>query len=59
VSVVAVDDEGRIVHRLRGEIEGFRMLTGVRESGGRLWFGSLEGPTVATTAVPQPAGDVP
>jgi len=59
VSAIAVDDLGRIVHRLRGEIEGFRMLTGVRESGGRLWFGSLEGSVVATTAVPQSAGDVP
>jgi hypothetical protein len=52
VSVVAVDDAGRVVHELRGEIDGFRMLTGVREAGGVLWFGSLEGAVVATTAVP-------
>jgi sugar lactone lactonase YvrE len=59
VSAVAVDDAGRVVHRLRGRIEGFRMLTGVREAGGRLWFGSLEGSAVATTAEPQSAGAVP
>lgn len=59
VSVVAVDDAGRVVHRLRGEIDGFRMLTGVRERGGRPWFGSLDGGSVATTAVPQSAGAVP
>lgn len=59
VSVVAVDDSGRVVHEMRGEIDGFRMLTGVREAGGVLWFGSLEGDVVATTAVPQPVGIVP
>jgi hypothetical protein len=48
-----------VVRELRGEVEGFRMLTGVREAGGRLWFGSLEGSVVATTAAPQSAGDVP
>jgi hypothetical protein len=57
--VVAVDDAGRVVHELRGEIDGFRLLTGVREAGGRLWFGSLAGAAVAATTVPQAAGDVP
>jgi sugar lactone lactonase YvrE len=59
VSVVAVDDAGRVVHELRGEIDGFRMLTGVREVGGVLWFGSLQGAVVATVATPQSAGPVP
>ena len=59
VSVVAVDDAGRIVHELRGEIDGFRMLTGVREVGGVLWFGSLQGAVVATVATPQSSGAVP
>ena len=59
VSAVAVDDSGRVVRELRGEIDGFRMLTGVREAGGRLWFGSLEGSVVATVPAPQSAGDVP
>jgi sugar lactone lactonase YvrE len=48
VSVLAVDDEGRIVRRLQGEIDGFLLLTGVREAGGTLWFGSLTGDSVAT-----------
>jgi len=48
VSVVAVDDGGRIVHELRGVIDGFLLLTGVREVDGTLWFGSLAGASVAT-----------
>jgi sugar lactone lactonase YvrE len=48
VGVVALDDAGRVVHRLSGTIDGFTMLTGVRESGGTLWFGSLTGDCVAT-----------
>jgi hypothetical protein len=48
LGVLAVDVEGRVVHRLSGEIPGFEMLTGVREAQGRLWFGSLTGSTLAT-----------
>ncbi|TFV61717.1 UNVERIFIED_ORG: SMP-30/gluconolactonase/LRE family protein [Bacillus sp. AZ43] len=48
VGVVALDAGGRIVRRLIGAVDGFPMLTGVRESGGALWFGSLHGPHVAT-----------
>jgi len=60
VSVVAVDDSGRIVHELRGTVPGFRMLTGVRERDGVLWFGSIEGDAVATVPRPaQSAGAVP
>ena len=59
VSVVAVDDTGRIVREIRGEIAGFRMLTAVREAGGVLWFGSLEGDSVATLRPAQSAGAVP
>jgi sugar lactone lactonase YvrE len=59
VGVVAVDDAGRVVRELRGEIDGFRMLTGVREAGGVLWFGSLEGTVVATAPVTQSTGAVP
>ncbi|MGY1835714.1 SMP-30/gluconolactonase/LRE family protein [Blastococcus sp. SYSU DS0510] len=51
LGVLAVDAEGAAVHRFSGEIPGFEMLTGVREAGGRLWFGSLTGNTVATLAV--------
>ena len=59
VSVVAVDDAGRIVREIRGQIAGFRMLTAVREAGGVLWFGSLEGNSVATLRPAQSAGAVP
>ncbi|MGY1721004.1 SMP-30/gluconolactonase/LRE family protein [Blastococcus sp. SYSU DS0552] len=51
LGVLAVDEHGATVHRFNGEIPGFEMLTGVRESGGTLWFGSLTGSTVATVAV--------
>jgi len=48
VSVVALDDDGRVVRELRGEIDGFTVLTGVREFRGILWLGSLTGGSVAT-----------
>ncbi|MCZ2860393.1 SMP-30/gluconolactonase/LRE family protein [Blastococcus sp. VKM Ac-2987] len=51
LGVLAVDDRGATVHRFSGEIAGFEMLTGVREAGGRLWFGSLTGSTLATVAL--------
>ncbi|MGY2003482.1 SMP-30/gluconolactonase/LRE family protein [Blastococcus sp. SYSU DS1024] len=51
LGVLAVDGGGATVHRFSGEIPGFEMLTGVREAGGTLWFGSLTGSTVATVAV--------
>jgi sugar lactone lactonase YvrE len=51
VSVVAVDDDGRVVHEICGEIDGFWFLTAVRERDGRLWLGSLEGSAIATLAV--------
>jgi hypothetical protein len=59
VTLGAVDDDGAVVHHLRGEIDGFRMLTGVREAGGVLWFGSPQGAVVATTAVPEETSAVP
>jgi sugar lactone lactonase YvrE len=46
VGVVALDAAGRIVHERIGALDGFAMLTGVRESGGSLWFGSLTGDSV-------------
>jgi sugar lactone lactonase YvrE len=48
VGVVALDGTGRTVRRLTGTIDGLSMLTGVRESGGTLWLGSLEGDCIAT-----------
>jgi sugar lactone lactonase YvrE len=61
VAVMAVDDTGRVVHHLAGQVPGFSLLTGVREVSGTLWFGSLTGEHVATVSRPpdQPAGAVP
>lgn len=41
--------DGTLVHELRGEIEGFHLLTGIRESAGNLYFGSLEESAIAVT----------
>jgi sugar lactone lactonase YvrE len=59
VSVVAVDDDGRVVREIRGKVGGFRFLTAVREAGGVLWLGSMEGGSVATLRLDQSAGAVP
>ncbi|MGY1724444.1 SMP-30/gluconolactonase/LRE family protein [Blastococcus sp. SYSU DS0533] len=48
MGVLAVDASGATVHRFSGEIPGFETLTGVRESGGTVWSGSLTGSAVAT-----------
>lgn len=47
VGVVGVDDQGQVVHAFEGEIEGFRLLTGVREQDGKLYFGSLNESAIA------------
>lgn len=49
VGVLGVDMEGRIVHEREGEIDGFHMLTGVREHEGKLYFGSLLERAIAVT----------
>lgn len=60
VGVVALDPTGRIVHERIGALEGFALLTGVRESGGVLWFGSLTGEClVAVPMSGQSAGAAP
>jgi sugar lactone lactonase YvrE len=51
VSAVAVDDAGQVVHELRGRIDDFWLVTGVRERDGRLWMGSLEGSAIVTVDV--------
>lgn len=43
--------DGTLVHELRGEIDGFHMLTGVRELAGKVYFGSLEESAVAVTTL--------
>ncbi len=48
VRVIGVDERGDIVHSYEGEIDGFHMLTGVRERDTRLYFGSLHESAVVT-----------
>lgn len=48
IGVVAVDDDGRLVHEFRGVLAGLEMLTAVREAHGVLWLGCLSGDAVAT-----------
>ena len=51
VGVVALDDAGRVVRERTGTVDGFTMLTGVREAQGTVWLGSLTGEALA--AVPR------
>lgn len=51
VGVLGVSAAGKVVHELRGEIDGFHMLVGVREWQGQLYFGSLEESKIAVTRV--------
>ncbi|MGQ0778821.1 MAG: SMP-30/gluconolactonase/LRE family protein [Pseudonocardiales bacterium] len=47
VGALGVNDKGHIVHSYEGQIEGFHMLTGVRERNGKLYFGSLVESSIA------------
>lgn len=47
VRALGVDTDGRIVQDYQGEIDGFRMLTGIRERDGKLYFGSLSEHAIA------------
>lgn len=47
VKVVALNDDGAEVHAYEGEIDGFHMLTGVRERDGKLYLGSLYDSAIA------------
>ncbi|MCE7003765.1 SMP-30/gluconolactonase/LRE family protein [Kibdelosporangium philippinense] len=51
VGVLGVHPDGHIVHELRGEIDGFHLLVGVRERAGTLYFGSLEENAIAITTM--------
>jgi sugar lactone lactonase YvrE len=51
VGVLGLDTDGKVVRELRGEIEDWHMLTGVRERDGKLYFGSLEEPAIAITSL--------
>ncbi|MDR6975293.1 sugar lactone lactonase YvrE [Streptomyces sp. 3330] len=50
--VLAVDDDGRIVHHLTRRRSGFRMVTSVCETGGRLVLGSLHERGIAVCEAP-------
>jgi len=47
VRVQALDDDGRLVHDVDVETDGYHMVTGVREHDGRVWLGSLHEPAIA------------
>lgn len=47
VSVVGLDRDGTVVHETAGLVEGFHMLTGVREHNGTLYLSSLRSPAIA------------
>ena len=47
VRVIALDDEGCVVHDRSADATDFHMATGVREHEGRVWLGSLVEPAVA------------
>jgi sugar lactone lactonase YvrE len=49
VGVLGVSPDGKVQRELRGEIDGFHMLVGVREWQGKLYFGSLEEDAIAVT----------
>ncbi|MER5750299.1 SMP-30/gluconolactonase/LRE family protein [Streptomyces sp. NPDC002088] len=52
--VLAVDDDGRVLHHLARHHSGFRMVTSVCESGGHLILGSLWERGVAVCEAPAP-----
>lgn len=51
VRAMAFDDTGSCIHDVEGEVDGFHLVTGVREHDGQLWLGSLYEPAVAVIAV--------
>ncbi|WP_216216039.1 SMP-30/gluconolactonase/LRE family protein [Amycolatopsis aidingensis] len=44
---LGLDADGRIVHERSGEVDGFHLMTGIREREGTLYFGSLEERAIA------------
>ncbi len=51
VRAMAFDDAGTCVHDVIGEVDGFHMVTGVREHNGELWLGSLHESAVAVISL--------
>ncbi|WP_460458806.1 SMP-30/gluconolactonase/LRE family protein [Angustibacter peucedani] len=54
--VMAFGEDGRLVHDVQGKVSGFRMSTGVREQGGRVWLGSLVSSSVAWFSLDEVGG---
>ncbi|MCX5286040.1 MULTISPECIES: SMP-30/gluconolactonase/LRE family protein [unclassified Streptomyces] len=54
--VLAVDDEGRVLHHLEGRRSRFRMVTSACESDGRLVLGSIWEPGLAVCDLPGTPG---
>jgi len=52
IEIQAYDDDGNLVHDLRGKHPDFRMPTGVRERDGKVWLGSIGTTHLATFPTP-------
>jgi sugar lactone lactonase YvrE len=52
IEIQAYDDDGNLVHDLRGKHAGFHMPTGVRERDGKVWLSSLGTTSLATFPTP-------
>jgi sugar lactone lactonase YvrE len=53
IEIQAYDDDGNLVHDLRGNHPDFRMPTGVRERDGKVWLSSIGTTHLATFPTPQ------
>ena len=53
IEIQAYDDDGNLVHDLRGKHPHFHMPTGVRERDGKVWLSSIGTTHLATFATPQ------
>jgi sugar lactone lactonase YvrE len=52
IEIQAYDDNGTLIHDLRGHHPDFHMPTGVRERDGKVWLGSIGTSTLATFPTP-------
>jgi sugar lactone lactonase YvrE len=52
IEIQAYDDDGKLVHDLRGKHPDFRMPTGVRERDGKVWLSSIGTTHLATFPTP-------
>jgi sugar lactone lactonase YvrE len=53
IEIQAYDDDGNLVHDLRGKHPDFRMPTGVRERDGKVWLSSIGTTHLATFPTPK------